>query len=90
MKYKSLQAVSFVIVFDEVPLDCFDAEWDKIVVVWSQLERIRKQETAKSYKAFSDHSSRKAGEDQKNASQLQMTFENGSSATNYKSPIPVL
>jgi len=54
------------------------------------LERIGKQEIAICYKAFSEHSSRKAGEDQQNVSQLRMTFENGSSATHYKSPIPIL
>jgi len=55
------------------------------------LERIGKQEIAICYKAFfSEHSSRKAGEDQQNVSQLRVTFENGSSATHYKSPIPIL
>lgn len=90
MNYIPLQAISFVITFDEVLLDCFEAEWDKMVVVWSQLEGIRKQEIAICYKAFSEHSCRKASEDQQNVGQLRMTFENGSSAAHYKSPIPSL
>jgi hypothetical protein len=60
-----------------VLLDCFDVVLDKVVVVLSQLERIRKQETAICYKALSAYSSRKPVEIEQKFSQLRLTFEIG-------------